>query len=262
MEGAENRRVSMRFHRTVLRATRNAARTAARYIEYVLEFRRFKQLVKSDRFRPNWSDRYPCLADKTASTEFDRHYVLHTAWAARVLARTRPPYHVDVSSSLYFAGILSAFVPVQFFDYRPVELGLSGLTVGRADLLELPFDDNSVRSLSCMHVVEHVGLGRYGDKLDPDGDLSATAELRRVLARGGDLLFVVPIGKSRIQFNAHRIYSYEQVVNCFRDLSLVEFALIPDYGKDGHLVYQAEPEMANSQNYGCGCFWFRKMKED
>jgi hypothetical protein len=59
-----------------------------------------------------------------------------------------------------------------------------------------------------MHVIEHIGLGRYGEALDPDGDLKAIRELVRVLAAGGNLLVVVPVGRPRIQFNAHRIYDY------------------------------------------------------
>ncbi|NDC42314.1 MAG: DUF268 domain-containing protein, partial [Chitinophagia bacterium] len=56
----------------------------------------------------------------------------------------------------------------------------------------LPFESDSIPSLSCMHTIEHVGLGRYGDQLDPQGDLKAIAELKRVVQPGGDLLFVTP----------------------------------------------------------------------
>ena len=107
-----------------------------------------------------------------------------------------------------------------------------------------------------MHTVEHVGLGRYGDTIDPDGDLKAIGELRRVLSPSGSLLFVVPVGKPSIEFNAHRIYSYDQILSYFSDLELLEFALIPD---KGGLFVNASKEMANSQDYGCGCFWFKKQ---
>ena len=56
--------------------------------------------------------------------------------------------------------MVSAFIPVEFYDYRPAELSLSGLEFKHADLTHLPFADNSVESLSCMHVIEHIGLGR------------------------------------------------------------------------------------------------------
>ncbi len=222
------------------------------------DFEAFRQLADKteQRFAVKWQDRYPCLNDETASTEFDRHYIYHPAWAARVLAQTKPTGHVDISSSLHFCSLVSAFVPVKFYDYRPADLQLSNLSSEAADLLALPFPDGSVQSLSCMHAVEHVGLGRYGDPLDPDGDLKAIAELKRVLAIGGTLLFVVPIGQPKIMFNAHRIYSYEQVTNYFAEFRLKEFALVPDRPEDGGLICNATPEMADAQAYGCGCFLF------
>jgi hypothetical protein len=113
-----------------------------------------------------------------------------------------------------------------------------------------------------MHVVEHVGLARYGDPLEYDGDLKAIAEIRRVIAPGGQVLFVVPIGGlARIQFNAHRIYTYRQVLNMFTDFELVEFALIPDDGSPLGLVRNATEELSNQQRYGCGCFWLRKTAQ-
>ena len=206
-----------------------------------------------------WRDRYPCLNDKTPSTVFDRHYVYHVAWAARVLARNNPELHIDISSSLYFSTTVSAFIPVKFYDYRPAKLELPNFSSEHANVTGLPFGDQSIQSLSCMHVVEHIGLGRYGDALDPDGDLKAIHELKRVLQKNGSLLFVVPVGKPRIQFNAHRIYSYEQISTYFRDLVLEEFALIPDRHGDGGLIVGATQAMADAQTYGCGCFWFRKV---
>ena len=68
-----------------------------------------------------WDDRQPCLDDRTITCGFDRHYVYHTAWAARVPAATRPARHVDISSSLYFCSIVSAFLPVEYYEYRPGE---------------------------------------------------------------------------------------------------------------------------------------------
>lgn len=224
------------------------------------DFIRFRALSRGvgRQMLARWSDRYPCLNDNTGSTEFDRHYIYHCGWAARVLATTRPSSHTDISSSLYFCAVASAFVPISFFDFRPARLELGNLSSGQADLLALPFENESIESLSCMHVVEHVGLGRYGDPLDPSGDTKAMAELRRVLAPGGSLFFVVPVGRSRIQFNAHRIYSYEQVMEQFSGMELSEFALVPDDPRDGELVYGASEQLVNKQTYGCGCFWLKK----
>lgn len=227
-------------------------------IRFKKEFHQFKVMdALNSRMPPIcWADRFPCLDDKTGGTEFDRHYVYHTAWAARIIAAIMPDSHVDISSSLYFSGIVSAFLPVRFYDHRPAALNLGNLTCGYADLLALPFANHSISSLSCMHVVEHIGLGRYGDPIDPDGDLKAMAELERVLAEEGSLLFVVPIGLPKIMFNAHRIYSYDQIISYFSRLELREFTLIPEQSQNGGLIRNASKDQADNETYGCGCFWF------
>jgi SAM-dependent methyltransferase len=212
-----------------------------------------------NRFSLKFSNFYPQIKDKTIKTGFDRHYVYHTSWAARKVKKINPEKHIDISSSLYFSGIVSAFVPVDFYDYRPADLELSNLQSKEGDLMKLPFEDNSVTSLSCMHTIEHIGLGRYGDPMDPQGDLKAIKELKRVLAKNGDLLFVVPIGKeARIEFNAHRIYTYEQIIKYFEELKLVEFSLIPEHS--GAIIQNADPELTKNENYACGCFWFTKLE--
>jgi hypothetical protein len=169
------------------------------------EFEKFKNSSTSGRLVVRWEDRYPCLNDNTKVTGFNRHYVYHPAWAARILKQLNPQEHVDIGSSLFFISVISAFVRIRFYDYRPAELYLDNLECGSADLTKLPFKDKTIDSLSCMHVVEHIGLGRYGDALDSEGDVKAMRELQRVLKPNGNLLFVVPVGVPRVMFNAHRI---------------------------------------------------------
>jgi SAM-dependent methyltransferase len=203
-----------------------------------------------------WDDRYPCLTDNTGVTQFEPHYTYHPAWAARVLAKTKPIEHIDISSSLSFVSCVSAFISIKFYDYRPAKLNLSNLFSDFADITKLPFADNSIESLSCMHVVEHIGLERYGDIFDPRGDLKAVSELERVLKQDGNLLFVVPIGGiMRIQYNAHRIYTYKSIIEYFKNLKLISFSLITD---DSKFIENANGDIADLQKWGCGCFWFRK----
>lgn len=186
-------------------------------------------------------------------TSFNAHYIYHPAWAARILAKTKPEFHVDISSTLNFCTLVSAFIPIKFYDFRPAKIDLTGLQSNRADLTHLSFPDASIESLSCMHVVEHIGLGRYGDALDPDGDLKAISELKRVVKKNGTLLFVVPVGQPVIRFNAHRIYAYDQIVSAFQGFKLKQFALIDD---SGSFFPDADKNMADKQKQGCGCWWF------
>jgi SAM-dependent methyltransferase len=212
------------------------------------------------RFEISQGDFYPCLNDKTTNTHFDRHYVYHPAWAARILKEINPKKHVDISSTLHFCSIISAFIPTDFYDYRPAGLLLDNLNSLAADLNKLPFDTNSVESISCMHTVEHVGLGRYGDPIDYDGDIKAIKELKRVVAPGGSLLFVVPLGYvSKIFFNAHRVYDKYHVFNLFQGFDLKQFALIPEEEQDGGLIENPSDELLKKQTYGCGCFHFSKI---
>lgn len=218
----------------------------------------YRSKDKQKRFPIPFLASMPILFENTPFTRFDTHYVYHTAWAARKVKEVGASSHTDISSSLYFSSIVSAFMPVKFYDYRPAKLNLSGLSSEAANLTNLHFEDNSIESLSCMHTVEHVGLGRYGDRIDPEGDMEAAKELQRVVAKGGSFLFVVPIGKPKIQFNAHRIYSYDMVMSMFPKLTLKEFSLIPDNAIDKGMIYNASKEQSDRQIYGCGCFWFVK----
>jgi SAM-dependent methyltransferase len=222
------------------------------------EFNRFRVLMSEserDDFQLIWKDRYPILNEKTSATSFDAHYIYHTAWAARKLQENNITQHVDISSSLYFASIVSAFIPIQFYDFRPAKMKLSHLGTGKADLLKLQFEDNSIFSLSCMHVVEHIGLGRYGDPLDPEGDLKAIYELYRVIKPGGLLLFVVPVGKPKICFNAHRIYDPQKVLSYFPAMEISEFSCVFDSG-EFHL--KVDPVICKTQDCACGMYFLRK----
>lgn len=221
------------------------------------EFQQFKSSEEKGekRFTIDWQKRMPCLNDNTIETPIDYHYIYHPAWAARVLAKINPAFHVDISSKLDFSIMLSAFIPVKFYDYRPAPLCLNNLESNRGDLLALPFESNSLHTISCMHTIEHIGLGRYGDPLDYNGDLKAIQELIRVARPDGAILFVTPVGKPQIIFNAHRIYSFEQIRHYFSSCTLVEFSLITD---EGSFIENADTGLVALQQYGCGCFWFKK----
>lgn len=221
---------------------------------FVADFETFKK-SNDGRFELDHANDFPCLHDKTEYTEFDAHYVYHPAWAFRVLKQINPVKHVDIASTLHFCSMISAYIPTEFYDYRPAQLNLDGLISGRADLINLPFGDNTIQSLSCMHTIEHIGLGRYGDPIDPEGDMKAIKELKRVVAPGGSLLFVVPTGKKKLMFNAHRIYAFDQVRSYFDGFELKEFSLVTDKHE---FIRNADPKIADEQTYGCGCYWFVK----
>lgn len=90
-------------------------------IKFYKNFEKFKKLtIESGRqdFNIMWNDRFPCVDENTANTYFDGHYLYHPAWAARILAQIKPDLHIDISSHLDFSTLLSAFIPVEFYDYK------------------------------------------------------------------------------------------------------------------------------------------------
>jgi SAM-dependent methyltransferase len=195
------------------------------------------------------------LLDKYRKNYFDAHYFYHPIWAYKIIRTIKPERHVDISSINHFAGFLSVDISTDYYEYRKPPIFLQNLHCKEADLTNLKFDSNSLSSLSCMHTVEHIGLGRYGDEINPDADLLAINELKRVLKLNGDLFFVVPVGVPRVYFNSHRVYSYEMIIDLFADLSLANFSLITDKSE---FLENANPGIVKDQNYGCGCFHFKK----
>ncbi len=200
-----------------------------------------------------WRDVQPKLADRLTYSPYDAHYFHQDIWAARLIARLAPARHVDVGSRVELAGFLTAVTDVTYVDIRPLTAEVEKLKSIAGSVLSLPFADSSLPSVSCLHVAEHIGLGRYGDSLDPLGTCKAARELQRVLSPGGQLLFALPVGRPRVCFNAHRIHDPRDIPNMFDELELAEFAGIDD---DGRCRYgRTLAELADAR-YACGLYRF------
>jgi hypothetical protein len=242
---------------------------AKRWIGAVVDWRRLVSLRYLPRYLTDWLafsrqsgswsvkavDSYPCLADRLPTTPFDPHYFYQGNWLARRLAEAKPRQHVDIGSSALTIGVLSAHVPTIFVDYRPLVVRQNGLACVAGDINSLPFADWSVTSLSCLHVIEHIGLGRYGDPLNVDGARLAAEELQRLVGQGGTLYLSTPIGRQRVCFNAHRVFAPATILSLFSQLQLARFSYVSD---DGTLHENVSPALVPELEYGCGFFEFRR----
>lgn len=215
--------------------------TEAEYIEQAKAFQK-----KEKRFS---LQAFPCLGDDT-SHGFDQHYVYHVAWAMKKVREINPAHHVDIGSSLHFCTSLAAFYPTTYLDFRSPHLEVENLKLATIDLASEVAGE--FESLSCLHVVEHIGLGRYGDTLDNEGDLKAMENLKRMAKK--DLLFVVPVGRPAVYFNAHRVYCPAYIREVFLEFEC-EFYLIPNTRE---LPRYTEPTPIDYP-YACGCFHFRRV---
>lgn len=224
-----------------------------KYLAFFSELQKYKSMPGAEKI--NRRDLFPCLDCRTSTTSFDTHYFYQNIWAFRKILGSGVKTHVDVGSKVDYVGFLSTITHVTFIDIRPLETDLENYESKPGSILQMPYADDSIPSLSCLHVAEHVGLGRYGDPLDPMGTVKACMELQRVLAPGGNLYFGLPIGKPRVCFNAHRIHSPEQILEYFSELKLVEFSFVDD---SGNFLQDVAPQKGHDAKYGCGLFQFTK----
>lgn len=195
-----------------------------------LDLRRFIQAVRSLKwylisrkdFRNqqsadfDWGTAFPILDERTASSGELGAYFFQDTLVARWIFEANPEYHYDVGSRLDgFIGMLSIFRKVEVFDIRPQGRVVKNINFSQLDILDsLP--DGLVEitdSLSCLHTIEHFGLGRYGDAINTEGHLKGLEALKRIVKPGGIIYLSTPIGKQRIEFNAHRIFSMATVLS-------------------------------------------------
>jgi SAM-dependent methyltransferase len=249
------RRTAIKLHKLLMPICDplQVIRSLSGYPRYLGDWRRYVRLPGAEKLHV--ADAFPQLHERTATTGVDAHYFYNTGWAMRRILAQRPAQHVDIGSQTMFVNLLSAVIPVTFVDYRPLNARIEGLTNRSGDILNLPYADGSIESLSCLHVAEHIGLGRYGDPLNPHGTRKACAELQRVLAPGGDLYFALPVGKPRVCFNAHRIHTPEMILTYFGGLELKEFSGVHD---DGSYVERVLLDEFKEDEYACGLFWFQR----
>jgi Caenorhabditis protein of unknown function, DUF268 len=203
----------------------NPLTLATAYARCVREFLAYRRMPGGESAR--WSGWYPALRDRTTVTPVDLNYFYQDTWAAGKILAARPKVHVDLGSTALLVGILARWTRVISVDVRPLSVMLDGLVTCAGTGVALPFRDRSVRSLSSLCVLEHIGLGRYGDQIDPQGTEKAAAELQRVLAPGGDLYLSLPIeSESRVYFNAHRVFSMTTVTKMMSELDVEEVVLV------------------------------------
>ena len=225
-----------------------------KYSWYLRDLRKYSKMAGAEPIK--LVDTYPRLFDKTSKTRLDSHYFYQSIWAFSRILQHKPEKHIDVGSDVDFVGYLSTITEVEFVDIRPLKVSnIPSLKSIKGSILEMPYDNNSLKSISCLHVAEHIGLGRYGDELDPLGTKKAAAELSRCLAKGGNLYFSVPVGRAKLHFNAHRIHSPRQILDYFSGLKLVEFSGTDD---NKNFIENAELNHFESQRYACGMFQFTK----
>lgn len=240
--------------------------TLRRIPRFFSQRRAFRGLLQAAGLSDAWRDGklYPCLTDDLEQSGTAKGVYFHQdLFVAQHVFACAPRRHIDVASRVDgFVAHVASFRPIEVIDIRPLQVTLPNVTFRQADLMSLPADlRECADSVSCLHALEHFGLGRYGDPLDAQGHRKGFDSLSAMVKPGGRLYLSVPIGPQRVEFNAHRVFSIASVLEMGRAaFDLEAFAYVDDQG-DIHRDVQLTDEVIRTSAgcvWGCGIFVFRK----
>ena len=209
---------------------------------------------------------FPCLEERFSENGTAKgHYFHQDLLVARRVFLNNPDKHIDIGSRVDgFIAHVAAFRSIEVVDIRPLSNTVTNICFLQADLMstiDAKFHDYC-DSLSCLHALEHFGLGRYGDPVHYDGYLLGLDNLWKMLKKGGKLYFSVPIGPQRIEFNAHRVFAVSFLLERFAGkYSLDQFSFVDDKGNLHENIAITDSAAANNFNceYGCGIFEMTKV---
>lgn len=233
---------------------------------FLRDYREIRKQAKQSGMGFPFGKFYPCIEDKhQKSGTASGHYFHQDLLVANKIFMNKPGKHVDIGSRIDgFVAHVASFREIEVFDIREFTEQIQNIHFKRLDIM----DGNTVSheycdSISCLHALEHFGLGRYGDRVDYNGHILGWENIHKMLKKGGKCYFSVPIGKQRIEFNAHRVFSVEYLVNVMIG-SRYKVDSVSYVNDSGDLVKDAvldERSLKNSFscNYGCGIFELSKI---
>lgn len=231
---------------------------------FVKDYFRFKaQMNRIGEFK--YGNIFPVLDDKFApSGIMQGHYFHQDLLIARKIFENKPLKHIDIGSRIDgFVAHVAVFREIEIFDIRPQETNVKNIVYKQSDIMKIQNEMiDYCDSISSLHAIEHFGLGRYGDEIDANGHKVAIENIYKILKSGGRFYFSVPIGKQRVEFNAHRVFSLEYLMKILGNKFLINsFSYVDDLG---NLVENAElsgESISSNLNcqYGCGIFDLTKI---
>lgn len=169
----------------------------------------------------------PCLHDRYEEGGATKsEYFWQDLLVARAVHEARPVKHVDIGSRVDgFVAHIASFRECEVFDVRPISTTVPGVVFRQADLMcpnsmLLTAGGGYCDSLSCLHALEHFGLGRYGDPINPLGYQRGLANMAKLLQSGGTFYLSTPIGQERVEFNANWVFDPRSIVSCATESGL------------------------------------------
>lgn len=236
-------------------------------IRFLRNYWQFRNQKGNSSHEFSFGNFYPCLRDwHVSSGTASGHYFHQDLLVAQKIYVENPVKHVDVGSLVDgFVAHVAVFRKIEVFDVRPLQSPHPNIIFVQADFMaDCTRLAHYCDSLSCLHALEHFGLGRYGDVIDYEGHLKGFRNLVSLLKVGGKFYFSVPIGPQRVEFNAHRVFDLRYLMWLFEKQFCVDaFSYVDD---DGNLHQYAPVSGSAFDNnfacsYGCGIFELTKVAD-
>lgn len=231
---------------------------------YWKSYQTFRKLNNASATNISFGLKMPIFRDRfEGSGNLSGHYFHQDLLVAQRIFENKPVKHVDIGSRTDgFVTHVASYREIEVFDIRPSDVQIRNIKFVQADFTNIDQSlENYADSVSCLHVIEHFGLGRYSDPLDPEGHLKGLQNIYKVIKPGGKFYFSTPIGKERINFNAHRVFNLQTLKNLFEDqYHFDDFWYVDDAGQ---LHQDAQLEDGLTNNFGCyfGCGIFEMTKK-
>lgn len=215
-----------------------------RLIKGYRECKYFTTLMKSKQDSPysNFPIKYSKF-EKRDPTEFFDYYAVFSYWVAQKLKSSRVSSNLkilDLGGVKLFNAILSLDYEITSIVLKHPRDFISSVKYIVHDVSNpLPFPDNSFEVFTSPATLHLIGLGRYGDKLNPFCLINFLIQLHRVLKENADVFICLPLGKDCLIFNYHWIFSFNTIKKFFKESHwiLEDYFVDNEAGVPGFLSY-------------------------
>lgn len=195
---------------------------------FVQDMEKYKQMNQRESFSIKKENLYPIITDRNNPAGALNNYMLQDLWAAKLIYRSGVKKHYDIGSRVdgFITHLLAMDIEVTLLDIREYPGKLENMKFIQTDATTMDgIGDESIESLSALCSLEHFGLGRYGDSVDPEACFKCFNAIQRKMKKGGRLYIAVPVGEERVEFNAHRIFYASTIADCFSEMELKEYSV-------------------------------------
>ena len=232
----------------------------------------FKNYLRFRKDRKEWikkggiiTHNYMILSDYDSNAGNAKgHYFHQDLLVAGFIFKNQPKRHLDIGSRIDgFVAHVASFREIEVADVRPLKnLSCENIKFVKADLMQQN-DLGQFDSISCLHAIEHFGLGRYTDPIDIDGHNKGITNLVNLIFKDGYLYISFPVGQNdEVHFNAHRVFKVDTILkhpSIIKKMRLIRFDYVDDRG-NLHLNSSVDSFDKNTV-YGCGIYTFKKTRD-